>query len=274
MNVGDADASIDLMPGADPGASALYDGMTGDGSIVYLTSAEQLTGDDTDSSADIFRADVSGSAATLSRVSSGSGGSGDSDSCEPVGNSANEEWNAVAGTDGDCSAVAIGGGGGVAADSGTIYFLSPELLDGSGNGTADAPNLYLADPGSAPHFVATLESSLTGPQPPVEFHRYSHSFGGAQNPQFVAVDASGGPSDGDIYVADNSTKVIRKYDPAGNLITSWGNSGVLNGSTTPAGPFDSISGIAVGPDGTLYVATFVNLNGNPDLFKFDEDGSY
>ena len=97
-------------------------------------------------------------------------------------NSANEEWNAVAGTEGDCSAVAIGGGGGVASDSGTIYFLSPELLDGSGNGTADAPNLYMADPGSAPHFVATLESSLTGPQPPVEFHRYNHSFGGRPEP--------------------------------------------------------------------------------------------
>jgi sugar lactone lactonase YvrE len=271
IDLGDAPHSIDLMPGASGGA--LYDGMTADGSKVYMTSADQLTGDDTDSSADIFRADVSGSGAALTRVS-GSGGVGNSDSCTPLGNSANIEWNAIAGEEGQCSAVAIGGGGGVAAASGAIYFLSPELLDGPGNGTQNAPNLYKADPGSSPHFVATLESSATGPQPPVEYHRYSHSFGAAQNPQFVAVDASGGPSNGDIYVADNSGKVVRKYDPAGNLITSWGVNGVLNGSTTGSGTFHSISGLAVGPDGSLYVATFVELNGNPDLFKFKQDGTY
>ena len=71
----------------------------------------------------------------------------------------------------------------------------------------------------------------------------------------MAVDASGGPSDGDIYVADNGSQVVRKYDPAGNLITSWGDNGVLDGSTTAMGPFGAISGVAVGPDGTLYVGS-------------------
>ena len=81
----------------------------------------------------------------------------------------------------------------------------------------------------------TLESSLTKPEPPAEFHPYDHSFGSAGNPQFVAVDASGGPSNGDIYVADNSSNVVRKYNPAGNLITGWGSGGVLDGSTTAVG---------------------------------------
>ena len=147
--------------------------------------------------------------------------------------------------------VAIGGSGGVASKSGAIYFLSPERLDGGGDGTPDAPNLYVELPGSTPHFVVTLESSLTKPNPPTEFHPYDHSFGAAANPQVVAVDASGGPSNGDIYVADNSTNVVRKYDSSGNLMTGWGNNGVLDGSTTTAGPFATISGLAVGPDGTL-----------------------
>ena len=52
--------------------------------------------------------------------------------------------------------VAIGGGGGVATESGSIYFLSPEKLDGTANGTENQPNLYVAGPGQAPKFIATL----------------------------------------------------------------------------------------------------------------------
>jgi hypothetical protein len=43
----------------------------------------------------------------------------------------------------------------VASGDGTVYFLSPEKLDGSG--TAGEPNLFVAQPGSPPHFVATLD---------------------------------------------------------------------------------------------------------------------
>ena len=64
--------------------------------------------------------------------------------------------------------------------------------------------------------------------------------------------------------------MVRKYDPAGNLITSWGDSGVLDGSTTPAGPFDSISGLAVGSGRhALRRRPSSNLNGEPELFGFE-----
>ena len=85
MNIGDSGQTIDLTPGATEGA--LYDGMTADGSMVYFTTKNQLTGQDTDSSADIYRADVTTSGANLSLVSIGSGGSGNSESCEPLGDS-------------------------------------------------------------------------------------------------------------------------------------------------------------------------------------------
>ena len=146
MNVEDAASSIDLTPSSPGGV--LYDGMTGDGSSVYFTAASAgLT--ESDTSFDLYRADVGASSASLSRVSTGTGGAGDTDSCTPA-----SHWNNAAGAD-NCDVVAFAGGAGVAAGDGSIFFLSPEELDGSG--TAGEPNLFVAGPGSAPHFVATLD---------------------------------------------------------------------------------------------------------------------
>jgi hypothetical protein len=154
MNIGDSAHTIDLTPGATNGV--LYDGMTDDGSKVFFTTEDRLLGEDVDSSADIYRAEVSEAGPSiLSRISTGEGGPGNVDSCAPVANANGIHWNADALT-ANCDAVAIGGGGGVAAAHGSIYFLSPELLDGAA-GVEDAPNLYLASPGQPPTFVATLE---------------------------------------------------------------------------------------------------------------------
>ena len=62
MNVDGAEQSIDLMPGSTSGG--IYAGMTDDGTAVYFSTPDQLGGD-TDSSSDIYRADVSDSSATL-----------------------------------------------------------------------------------------------------------------------------------------------------------------------------------------------------------------
>jgi hypothetical protein len=148
MNVGDSAQTIELIPGA--GEGVLYDGMTADGSRVFFTSTEPLLPADANSSADVYEADVSSSGATLQLVSGG-----EDSTCDPVPNSNGENWNSVTGAAG-CDAVAIGGGGGVASGSGAIYFLSPQLLDGS-EGTLDEANLYLERADAAPRFVATLE---------------------------------------------------------------------------------------------------------------------
>jgi hypothetical protein len=55
----------------------------------------------------------------------------------------------------------------VAAQSGDVYFLSPEQLDGS-SGTLDQPNLYLTASGGSPTFIATLE-----PNNPLVLHSVS-----------------------------------------------------------------------------------------------------
>ena len=131
--------------------------MSADGSKVFFTTTDALSGADTDSSADIYEAHVSGGGATLTRVSSGAGGAGNSNSCDPVSNSNGEHWNTV-GAAKTCDALAIGGGAGIGANNGLAYFLSPEKLDGTSNGAQDQPNLYVAASGGAPRFIATLDS--------------------------------------------------------------------------------------------------------------------
>jgi hypothetical protein len=147
MNVGDAGKSIDLTPGT---TGVLYDGMTSNGSQVFFTTPDQLVAADQDESADIYRADVTPSGANLTLVSTGGSGSG----CDPVTAEGLAHWNSVSG-EASCDAVGLAGGAGVASRDGTIYFLSPERLDGGG--VQDAPNLFVARPGSSPHFIASLE---------------------------------------------------------------------------------------------------------------------
>lgn len=134
---------------ADTPGGVIYDGMTADGTKVYFTTEDALAGDG-DSSADLFRADVGSSSAVVTRVSTGSGGSGDTNACTPT-----DDWNSLEGGS-DCGVLGIAGGGGVARGDGTVYFLSPELLDGPSNGVVGEPNLFVARPGGSPEFVATL----------------------------------------------------------------------------------------------------------------------
>jgi hypothetical protein len=149
---GSPSTTVDLAPGTTSGV--LYAGMNDDGTRAYFVSRDQLTPDDDDTSADLFRADVGTATATLTKVSSG-GGAGNVDSCDPDPASSREDWNTVSGPT-DCSVVAIAGGGGVSGGNGTVFFLSPEQLDGA-EGEDDAANLYAAVPGQAPQHVAVLE---------------------------------------------------------------------------------------------------------------------
>ena len=85
-----------------------------------------------------------------------------------------------------------------------------------------------------------------------------------QTPAFVAVDNSGGPSAGDVYVGDSGDDTVSKFDSSGNLITSWGSSGQLSGSST----FGSIYGIAVDSTGNLLV-----INSGNQVYEFNQAGA-
>jgi hypothetical protein len=149
LHTADSPNSVNLAPGTTTGV--LFAGMASDGSKVFFTSADKLIAGDTDTSTDLYEADVDSSDnLDLKLVAADN-----SDACTPVANSNGEHWNTT-GANIDCSPVAISGGGGVASATGAIYFLSPEQLDGT-KGTANQPNLYLAQAGGSPSFVATLE---------------------------------------------------------------------------------------------------------------------
>jgi len=265
MNIGDSSKTIDLTPGAADGV--LYDGMTADGSKVFFTTKDRLLPEDTDNSADIYEAEVEPEGnLTLHLISTGTEGTGNSNSCDPSANTKHEHWNTT-GSEENCGVVAIGGGGGVASGNGTIYFLSPERLDGSSNGVQNAPNLYVARPGQPPHFVATLESNSNSSLPPHE-HPFIRSFGIFENPAGVAIDNS----DGDVYVLDLGAGGVLKFDSSGHPLSGFGVEGKLETSTI--GFYNVPTGIAVDNDpsspsyGDLYVPELGSVK------KYSPSGAY
>ena len=129
------------------GAGAQYIGMTANGSKVFFISKEQLTPDDHDTSADLYMWSLATD--QLTRLSSGSGGTGDTDAC-------NASWTSQC----DVQAIKINGmitDTSIGSEDGSIYFYSPEQLDGE-KGVAGGQNIYLYRAGAI-HFVATAEAS-------------------------------------------------------------------------------------------------------------------
>jgi DNA-binding beta-propeller fold protein YncE len=81
----------------------------------------------------------------------------------------------------------------------------------------------------------------------------------------IAVDNSGGPSDGSVYVTDVGNNRVQKFDAAGNFLLAFGSSGTANGQ------FDRPDGVAVDPSsGSVYVVD----GGNNRVQKFDAAGNF
>jgi hypothetical protein len=152
---GGAGVSYDVSRGVDEANHGVkFVSMTSGGGIVYFTSAEQLTADDTDTSTDLFMWSEQGD--TVTRVSVGDPANGDTDSCAA-------SWIGKCGV--EVIPPFIRGEAGVleqappidsamAADAGDIYFYSPEQLDGEA-GAPDRRNLYAFHDGEV-QFVASL----------------------------------------------------------------------------------------------------------------------
>ena len=130
------------------------------------------------------------------------------------------------------------------------------------------------EPGSGAAIRRHARVEPDGTDPPNEYHPYDHSFASVPRPDFIAVDASGGPSNGDIYVADNGSQVVRKYDPAGNLITSWADNGGTRRLDDGEGPFGKISGLASASTERSTSASTKSSTATDELFEFDEDGNF
>ncbi len=90
------------------------------------------------------------------------------------------------------------------------------------------------------------------------------SAGGFTTPRDIAVDNSGGASQGDVYVFDGSgNHGITKFTPSGSLVTGWASGGRLTVSGTPrAVAVDSAARVVVYSDGQPgYLRRFTGTTG-------------
>jgi hypothetical protein len=158
MRVNDA-VSYDVSLGEDHlNHGVSFAAMSEDGTKVYFTTAAQMTADDHDTSVDLYRWEENGGVPRLTRLSVGSEGFGNSDAC-------NSEWTTK------CSVEVVptdthekpGSNqklqpidNATAADGSTVYFYSPEELDGS-RGVPGKRNLYVWHAGTV-HHVAALDA--------------------------------------------------------------------------------------------------------------------
>jgi hypothetical protein len=149
------------------GRPVTYVGSTDDGSKVFFTTAKQMTADDADHSVDLYMWDENGGTPQLTRLSAGAGGTGNTDNCVATWTTACD----VKTYDDSGMSTAVGNEGGlggyseldpnpgytdnsIAAQSGAIYFYSPEQLV-AGKGVPTRQNVYLYRDGAL-HFVAAL----------------------------------------------------------------------------------------------------------------------
>ena len=85
------------------------------------------------------------------------------------------------------------------------------------------------------------------------------------DPEHVAIDGSTGPSGGDVYVADSEGRRVSKFGPFGHLITTWGTNGQIEIE------HEGISGIAVDPNGNLYIMEYA---GSTLIAEYTQGGTY
>ncbi len=96
------------------------------------------------------------------------------------------------------------------------------------------------------------------------------ALGQFKSPHYLAVDNSGGPSEGDLYVVDDGQGTVQKFDPTGNLVTSWASGGRLPNPYIPDTALRG--GIAVDATGALVeriVYAISGLGRKPRLWTYD-----
>lgn len=197
------------------GHAVRYVGTASNGTIVYFLSDERLTGEDVDTSTDLYRWTQAGDALTLVSKADNAGNFGEpgnSDSCTgglttsygthttACGVTTYNQWlrcgdKVLAVTDGgNCLS-----DNSIAQDSGDIYFFSPEQLVGT-RGIRNQENLYVFRHGAV-HYVTTL----TGPPSCVQTLT-------SACPRIVRMQVS--PSGDDVAFVTKSP--VTQYDNAGH----------------------------------------------------------
>ena len=98
------------------------------------------------------------------------------------------------------------------------------------------------------------------------------SFGsaGAAAGQFQAPHEIAFAQDGSMYVADGKNNRIQHLTASGQVLQVWGSFGDISTGNAPGGTFNEPWGVAVGPDGSVFVADTWNHR----IQKFTADGKF
>lgn len=130
-------------------------------------------------------------------------------------------------------------------------------------------NLYVLKdliPSVMPPDVELPSGSEQRPQRPNflrSFGRSGSATGAFMNPRGIAVSPAG-----EVYVVDSKNARIQKFDAEGQFLLTWGSPGGGPGELNPE--FTGPCGIAIGPDGSVYVADTWNHR----IQKFDPNGRF
>lgn len=123
-------------------------------------------------------------------------------------------------------------------------------------GTVPAPEVKVQDP---------YENSIATLTPDKFFGQAGQLDGQFNAPRGIAVAA-----DGSIYVADSRNNRIQHFSADGEWLNSWGTFASVDAGEAPGGTFNEPWGIAIGPDGSVYVADTWNYR----IQKFSADGKF
>lgn len=93
---------------------------------------------------------------------------------------------------------------------------------------------------------------------------------GTQTGQFKKPRSVAVAPDGSIYIADTDNHRIQHFDSNGTIISAWGEFADASQGNAPGGTFNEPWGIAVGPDGSVYVADTWNHR----VQKFSASGEF
>jgi DNA-binding beta-propeller fold protein YncE len=109
-----------------------------------------------------------------------------------------------------------------------------------GSGAVPAAPTVAVDPYAAVTVQVAPEKTIGAP---------GSSEGQFQSPRAIAV-----ASDGSLYVADSRNNRIQHLTAEGRLINAWGSFADVSKGAAPGGTFNEPWGIALGPDGSVYVS--------------------
>jgi uncharacterized protein (TIGR03663 family) len=93
---------------------------------------------------------------------------------------------------------------------------------------------------------------------------------GSEAGQFFSPRQVALAADGSLYVADSLNHRIQHIAPDGQVLQVWGTFADISQGPAPAGTFNEPWGVAVGPDGSVYVADTWNYR----IQKFTSEGEF